>query len=187
MCIDTNAGVRHAAQLLQDGAEIEDIMASLPNFPPRFAEGMRRVIEDPVVQVELMKRKRADEPLRPTGPKPGIFRLEDGMFELWMEGNEAPEFHGVFSTALAAKAYRKEVMEDRRQQLGVPRVDHGFPGMEHHNKRWRVRRMINGRKFLTKSFNTKEEAKRAWAEMALYIEQESQKAIITGVGRSNGR
>lgn len=55
MCIDTNAGIRHAAQLLQDGAEIEGIRSSLGQYPPKFAEGVRRVIDDPVVLVELMK------------------------------------------------------------------------------------------------------------------------------------
>lgn len=186
MCIDTNAGVRHAAQLLQDGAEIEDIMASLPNFPPKFAEGMRRVIEDPVVLTELMKRKKGENLTRPTGPKPGIFKNEEGMFDLWMEGSGEPEFHGVFSTPGAARAYRDEVLKEASKLLGDATVDGKFPGLEKRRCRWRVNRMVNGRRYCTRAFLTKEEAIRAWAEMALYIEQESQKAIITGVGRSNG-
>ena len=189
MCIDTQAGIRHAAQLLQDGAEIEDILSSLDQFPPRFAEGMRRVLEDPVIQVEVMKYRQGMDPPRPTGPKPGIFRLDDGTFELWMEGAEAPEFHGIFSTTVAARAYRKEVTEDQRLArlaLGPAKVDRDFPGLEQFNKRWRVRRTIDGRWYQTRYFPRKEDAKRAWAEMALYIEQESAKASV-GVGRSNGR
>lgn len=186
MCIDTNAGIRHAAQLLQDGARLEDVMASLPNFPPKFAEGMRRVLEDPVVQVELMKREKGENLTRPIGPKPGIFKNQEGMFDLWMEDGAALVFHGVFSTPAAARAYRDEARKEAAKMLGAAEVDKKFPGLEKRRNRWRVNRMVEGRRYCTKGFLTVEEAIRAWAEMALYIEQESQKATITGVGRNNG-
>lgn len=166
MSIDYQAGVRHAAQLLEHGGEVDLILATLDERPPQFAAGMRAVLTDPVILTELLKH-RAGEGIKYASetnlPNTQIVQSKTGQWLAFVRIGDKMEPLGTFETKEEANQARAPFLSRGSMRKVLANPSRPYPGLEHcKENRWRVRRRVNGKCYVSKLLPTYDEAIAAW-------------------------
>jgi hypothetical protein len=146
--IDIYAGMRHAAQLLEAGAEIESLMGSVPFWPAKFAYGVLKVITNEAV-VEEVQSVRAGKYNPPQNP--------------WPETESVP----------LGPELPKNVKHSPYSRPGNP-----YPGLnEFHRKGkfsgWQVRRTQNRVEYRSRIFKDYADAIAEWKRMDAMLAEEA--------------
>lgn len=155
--IERLSGRRHAAQLLQDGAEFQTLMESAALHPIHFRQGMLDVLTDSEVVAYLSKKRDGSWP-REARQRPAGYakKLPCGNYESYVVLECGREILiGTFPDRHRAR--------HARDNFDVPpKLVKKYPGLIEHFGGFIVRRRVKGKEYRCNMVETYEEAVKEW-------------------------
>lgn len=174
--IERYNGRRHAAQLLQDGAELQSLLESAALHPIHFRQGMMDVLGNKEVMDLLLKKRDATWP-KETRQKPAGYakQLPCGNYESYVVLENGREILiGVFPD-------RHRARHARDNYNIPPKLAYPYPGIIEHFGGFIVRRRFKGKEYRCPMVRTYEEAIEEWKR----IDEQIQRDKICGSGQGN--
>lgn len=154
--LDRLSGRRHAAQLLQDGAEVQTLMEATAAHPVFFAQGMLDVLNNPEVVAVLTSKRGGTLPPEKREQKRGYAKkLENGWYESYIiDSNGKDVFIGTFPDRHRARHARDTYTDPNDKPY--------YLGLIEHMGGWLVRRRVDGKEFRSRRIDDYDQAVIEW-------------------------